>query len=250
MVMYGLLFGLVLLTSGCAKEKTKDTMTRDELTRKAQSYIKQERYEDAIPYVAKLVTRFPDDANIAKYKILLAELHFKDAQYAGAKDIFESFTQYYPSDKRSEYAKYKTIVSSFYQTLPADRDQTYTEETVKLCGDYLSNLALQKYRTSIQDILKSCNERLLDKEIYVFNFYLSKKKFDAARGRIKQLKEKFVASNKTLEPRVLYLEYKLAMKEKKSEQAKLNLKKLMAEYPQSPFATMAQALDSKPLFFF
>ena len=249
MCMYVLALLFALLLAGCAKDKTKDTMSADELSKKAHAYIKKNKQESAIPYLVELITRFPENPQVGKYKILLAELNFKESNYTVAKELYDNFSQFYPSDKHAEYAKYKTVLSSFYQMLPADCDQSYTEETIKQCKEYLANTALIKYRKDVEDILASSQERLAEKEIYVFNFYLSKKQFDAAQSRLKYLKTTF-AANTVLEPRLLYLEYKLATKAKKAEEASASMEKLLKQYPESPFTGMAQALNNKQTFIF
>jgi outer membrane assembly lipoprotein YfiO len=247
--MYGLALLFVFLLAGCAKDKTKETMTAEELVKKATMHVNAQEQEDAIPYVKELIERFPDHAKISGYKMLLAELYFKEANYTAAKTIYSHFNEFYPSDKRAEYAKYKTILSAFYQTLPADCDQSYTEETIKECKEYLANKGLNNYRKDIENILTSCNERLTEKEIYVFNFYLGRKQFDAARNRLKYLK-KTHAENKALEPRLLYLEYKLAAKEKNTTEATAAFNALHAQYPGSQFTTMADSLNNKRTFLF
>ncbi len=245
--MYALALILALLVSGCAKHKTKDTMNAEELAKKAQAHIKNKKHENAIQYVTELVARYPDHPRAGKYKILLAELQFKAENYSAAKELYDNFSEFFPSDKHAEYARYKTILSSFFQTLPADCDQSYTEETVTLCKDYLSKDTLSKYRNDVEKILAQNQERLAEKEISVFNFYLGKKQFDAARSRLAYLKEKF-SSDTTLEPRIVYLEYKLALREKKSDIALEHMNKLLTAYPESQFATMALHRNNKYSF--
>ena len=235
---------IALLLTGCAKHKTKDTMNADELAAKAHGYIKKKKHDDAIQYVGELISRYPDHPKVGKYKILLAELQFKAKNYSAAKELYDNFSEFFPSDKHAEYARYKTILSSFYQTLPADCDQSYTEETVKLCKDYLGKDSASKYRSDVEKILAQNQERLADKEVYVFDFYLRKQQFDAARSRLAYLKEKF-GKQETLQPKIAYLEYKLALKEKKYDLADEHKNKLLASYPESRFAGMAEQLDNK-----
>ena len=247
--MYVLIVIFALLMGGCAKNKTKETMNAEELAHKAQAYIKAKKHDDAVPFIAELLARYPDHQKIGKYKILLAELQFKAGNYSQAKELYENFSEFFPADKYAEYARYKTILASFYQTLPADCDQSYTEETVKLCKDYLTNNTSSKYRSDVEKMLAQNQERLADKEIYIFNFYLGKKQFDAARTRLAFLKEKF-AHIPNLEPRLAYLAYKLALKEKKKDEALLQMDILQNKYPGSPFISMAQNLSTKHTFIF
>ena len=224
-------------------------MSAEELSSKAQSYIKTKKTDDAIPFISELITRYPDHAKIGKYKILLAELQFKAKNYAGAKELYEHFSEYFPSDKHAEYARYKSILSAFYQTLPADCDQSYTDQTVKLCKDYLAQTQLKKYRTDVEKILAKNQERLAEKEMYIFDFYLGKKQFDAARARLAYLKDHY-ATLPNIAPRLAFLSYKLALKEKKQDEALIQLNELQQHFPESNYVQMAQNLNTKSTFIF
>lgn len=241
---YALVVIATLLIAGCAKHKTKETMNAEELTTKAHAYIKNKRHDDAIQYVGELISRYPDHAKVGKYKILLAELQFKAKNYSAAKELYDNFSEFFPADKHAQYARYKTILSSFYQTLPADCDQSYTEETARLCKEYLAKSPTSKYSKDIEKIFAQSQERLAEKEVYVFDFYLRKQQFDAARSRLAYLKEKF-GKEATLEPRIAYLEYKLALKEKKYDLADEHKNKILASYPNSRIAEMTVQLDNR-----
>ncbi len=236
---------LVLFFTQCAKEKTKDKMSFDELSDKTKTALKAKKRDNAITYLEEIVSRYPDHANIAKYKILLAEMYFKDGRYAAAQEVYEHFNQFYPADKRTEYAKYKSIMAMFYQTLKTDCDQTETEETVKLCQEYIQNNAFKQYRKEVQDIQTTCQNKLIDKEIYIFSFYLKQGHLDAAQGRLKYLKDKYLALNPALDARLLYLECKLAKKQKNLTLVHENVKTLRTKYASSSFTQMAQALTEK-----
>jgi outer membrane protein assembly factor BamD len=241
---------IVLAVAGCAKEKSKEDMQFDELTKKAFAAIDKKNNEKAIDYLQEVVARFPDKQNIATYKMLLAELLFKDKQYPAAQELYEHFNNYYPGDKQAEYAKYRSITSKFNQTLRADCDQTDTEDTLKLCDEYLENKSFQKYKKEIIDIHTTCENRLVDKEIYVFDFYIHEGKYDAARNRLKHLKETYLVKNELLEPRILFLECKLAKKEKDHATVKKMLDTLTNKFPESQFTRMAQSMNTQLPFIF
>jgi outer membrane assembly lipoprotein YfiO len=242
--------GLALALAGCAKEQTKETMQADELAKKATSYADKKKYEEACSYLEELIARFPDNPNISNYKIMLAELYFKDEKFEPAQILYDHFNQFYPADKQAEYSKYRSILSKFYQTLKTDCDQSDTEDAIKLCDEYVQNTSFKKYRKEILDIQHTCESRLIDKEVYVFNFYVRDGKYDAARNRLKFLKDKYLANNPALEARLLFLECKLAQKEKDSTTVKQKLDALTTKYPESQFTQMAQGLNTRAPFIF
>lgn len=242
--------GIALLLTGCAKQKSKEEMNFDELRQKAFACLEKKRNTDATEYLEHIIAQHPDRPDIAKYKLLLAEVHFKEGNYPSAFELYDHFNQFYPADNRAEYAKYQSIRAKFYQTLKADCDQTQTEETIKVCAEYLENKGFTHYATDVADIKKTCANKLIDKEVYVFNFYLKQGEHEAALGRLKNIRETYLAENPGLEARLLYLESVLAKKQKNIALVKENLGKLSTKYPESQFTRMTQALVTKQNFFF
>lgn len=232
------------ILGGCSKQKTRENMDAKELSENAVELSKKKKYENAIAFLEELVRRFPDHANLASHKILLAEMYFKNKQYAASQEVFEHYNQFYPSDKQAEYSKYKSLLSMHYQTLSHDCDQSATEETIRLCDEYLNNPIYKDYRKDALDIKRTCQNKLIDKEVYVFNFYTKHENYDAAHKRLAHLKEKYLNNNPSLEARLLYLECKLAQREKKKDRLKENLNILFKKYPESQFTQMAHAMTS------
>jgi outer membrane assembly lipoprotein YfiO len=238
------------LVLGCAKEQKKETMSFDELAARAESAAKTKKHDDAIAFLDEALSRFGDHAKIHNVKIGLADVQFDNENYPVAQVLYEQFNQFYPADPRAEYAKYKSILSMYRQALDVHCDQTETEETVKLCREYLQNAAYKKFHKEITDIQKLCENKLFNKEIYVFNFYCRRGKYDAAHHRLKTLKSKFAGSLAAHEDQVLYLECKLAQKEKNKKLIRQNLDELIKKYPMSEFTLMAQGLTAKRPFIF
>ena len=181
---------------------------------------------------------------------MLAESYFNTGDLPSAYQMYEHFKDFYPSDKKAEYAFYKSIKSKFYQTLKIDCDQSETEQTINLCKDYFKNNNYAKYTKDIEDIEYTCHRKLIDKEVYVCNFYLKKGKFKCAKNRIAYIKENYLDKDINLNPRVLYLEAKLAQKEKNKLELSKKIEQLMEEYPESNFTRMAQGLEVSRKFIF
>jgi len=222
------------------KNKKREKMTYAELSEKVQKCLAKKHIKEAIPYQEEIVSRYADRQDIAKNKLQLAELYFKIKEYAAAREVFDNFSQFYPSDPKAEYAKHKAIKAVFAENLQMDCDQSETEMTVALCKEYLESQHFNTYRKEVVDIKAQCENKLIDKEIYVFNFYMRKHEFDAARNRLNHLKENYLASNESLKPRLLELEHKLLSKDPSSKQH------LVAEKA-TPGADQAIAANNTPV---
>ena len=110
--------------------------------------------------------------------------------------------------------------------------------------------AFEKYKKEIKDVYNACERQLVEKEVYVFNFYLKKGKYEAAANRLKYLNEKFSAKNAEIDARLAYLECVLAHEQKNKVLYSQTLGKLTKLYPDSGYAKMAQRLTEKTIFVF
>jgi len=225
-------------------------MSFDELKQKTLSSLELKKQELATEYLEKLVAQHPDHENIAEYKLMLADQYFENGNLPSAYQMYDHFSEFYPSDPKSEYANYRSVLSKFYQTLKIDCDQSDTENTIKLCRNYNSNLLNQTYKSDILDIQRTCERKLIDKEVYVYNFYLKKGKYESAQNRLDYLKVNYLPENPSLEARLLFLESKLAHRQKDNNLVKEKIELLANKYPESQFTRMAQQLVSKKPFIF
>lgn len=238
----------LLVLAGCAKKiRTMDELSFDELRTKTDTALVAKKDDLAIECLKHMIAQNPDNANIASYKLQLADLLLKTGNLEGAYHVYKQYRTLYPADEKAEYAQYQSILSKFYQTLKIhkDCDTTQTQKTIKLCSKYLDNATNKNYRTDVKDIITTCESRLIDKEAYVIGNYMRQGKFQSAENRIAYLKEKFMAKNKALEPRILYLEYKLAHEQKHPVAAQEKIEALLEKYPESQFTRMAAGIAQK-----
>lgn len=242
-------FVFVLFLSGCGKrEKLIEDMNFKELAAKSQDALERKKTDAAIPYLERLVMQFPEHQQAAEYKLQLADLYLKAGRHESAFVLYENFSTLYPCHAQAEYAHYKQILAKFYQTLKLHEacDATIAEQAVDLCKNYLKNNQFVAHRQDVSDIVTTCQNRLLDKEVYIFSAYLRRGKYNSAKTRLAHLKEKYGKDNKDLEPRLLFLECKLAHKtnDKAGEEKLFN--NLVEQYPESQFTHMAQGFMQKP----
>lgn len=236
----------LLFLSSCQKQKKNpEEMKAAELKQKALAYVEKKRSEDAIEYLEKLVVQYPEDSEISKYKLLLADEYLNDGKLEASHQMYNNFKDFYPADEKAEYATYKSILAKFYQTLKVDCDQSDSTKTIKLCKSYLKAPFMSEYKNDVIDIKNTCQQKLIDKEVYVYDYYLKRKKFDAANNRIKYLKDNFLNEKPTLEARLLYLEAKLADKKKNKGIVTEKLESLINKYPNSQFTKMTKGLATK-----
>ena len=246
---FSYIFFVVFFFVGCAKRTTKDIndMSFDDLKGKAMTALDVKKNENAIKYLEYLVTQHPDHQDIFEYKFILADLYLKSGKLEAAYRLYKNYIKMYPSEKKTELAYYNSILAKYYQTLKVskDCDEEDTTKAMRLCKSYLNNSQHKKYRGEVTDIQYTCERRLIDKEVYVFNTYLLRNKLQSAQCRLDHLRGTYVSKHPALEAQLLYLEGKLAQKQKNDDLVQKKAEKLFAMHPDSEYAKKAQGLVRK-----
>lgn len=242
---------LLILLPNCAKEKKlTENLTFNELKEQTVIALKEKKYSNAIQPLEIILSQHNEKKELSKYKLMLADSYFHTGNLASAYQMYHNFKEFYPADKKTEYATYQAIKSDFYQTLNVDCDQSITYKTIDLCKKYIKNSNYSKYQKDVEDIEYTCQRKLIDKEVYVYNFYLRKGKIQSAKNRLKYLKENFIDVDPNLKARIVYLEAKLAQKENRDDEVTKKIDLLNEQYPNSQFTRMAQQLNYKRKFIF
>jgi len=247
------LFSISIFIAGCGRRIRKpEDLTLAELKTSAISAVERNRKEEAIAYLEQLISQYPEHQDIFEYKFMLADMYMKVGRLDAAYNLYKHYTELYPSEAKAEEAHYKSILSKFYQTLKVskDCDDSDTQRAIKQCQAYLSVPLYNAYRNDVKDIRYTCERRLIDKEVYVFNTYMRRKKFQSAKNRIDYLRETFLPKHPTLEAQILYLESLLAQKQKNKKLVDEKVEELFEKFPTSRFTRMAQGVSSKKKFSF
>jgi outer membrane assembly lipoprotein YfiO len=246
------LAALTCMLPGCGGDKPltklKD-LEFEELEKQVKDQASDEDHKTKI--LEQIIAKFPDHPHIANYKMQLADHCFEQEKFATAYDLYEHFSRMYPTDARSEFAQFQSINSKFQlsREINDDCDSSDTKEAIKQCADYLTREMSQSFKTEVSSIKATCEERLLDKEIHVYNSYLRRGKYQSAQHRLDYLKEHFLPVNSELAPRILFLECKLAERKNDRDIAIKHLESLINTYPTSQFTRMAESIMNKKAFF-
>jgi len=264
---YSLLL-LVSLFFACAKKKSKKEIVQNIQNDKERiaylldlddssriidvvsndSHLSSVRSPDVIAdEVESFIRKNPGDPEIAYYKVLLANLYLRMGRLVSAHELFKQIVELHPSSPLLEYAYYKTILSKYYQSLGFEFDQEVTEETIALCNSYLSENVFYEYKSDIIDIMNTCRQKLVDKEFYVYNFYLRRKNYKSAQKKLEYIRDKFAKDDMLLQARLLYLECRLEKERGNLESASEKLNRLLSDYPGTRFTRMAQSMLSKKI---
>jgi outer membrane assembly lipoprotein YfiO len=249
-----MLVSTALLTlSGCKKsgnESPSDEKNIQELSDRAQEALESNDKTEAIIHIEKIVYNHPESSIAQSYKLKLAELYFDVENFESAYRSYRSFTKLYPSDARAQEASYRAILSKYRQTMSfkSECDVTTAEKTVRLCDKYLNDPTYTDYLDDVSSIRATSMHRVIQKEIFVFNSYLTYGKTKSARKRLNYLKENYLPEYPEIAAQLDYLECKLAKAEERRDIQETCLARLNEKHPDSHYTRMARSIVNRSFF--
>ncbi len=212
--------------------KDAKTLQFDELRKAANLAMQVGWHDKALLYLQQMVSNTKDSEVIKTLKLEIADILFEKGSLQKAGDAFGEYLALYPGSDQSEYAHYKQLLCTFYQTLKTDQDQASTKQAIQLAQSYLEKgLAYKAYRTEIVQIRQQCHAMLYESELNVFNFYMKKKSYGAASGRLAYLKKQYLEKLPEVEPHIISLECRLAQAQGNKEVYQERLAFLHKKFP-------------------
>lgn len=248
--------GLIVLSlfllgfKGCPASETstatdqRAAIAKEDLLQKKEASVAANDMEHVAMYLEQLVVQHPDAPECKGWRLQLGEVYLTLGNLEPAYRVFRDYTKLYPNDSNTEEASFQALFTKYKQTvrMRQECDVTEAQKTIKLCKKYLEDPSHTNRRTEVEDIQKTCENRIVNKEAYILDTYLVHGKIDSAKSRLASLKELYLPANAELEPHVMYLECKVARAENRSDAVQQIYTDLRSKYPESPFVKLAQPL--------
>ncbi|MGD1997291.1 MAG: outer membrane protein assembly factor BamD [Candidatus Dependentiae bacterium] len=240
--------------NGCKKDAVESDAQSDQ-TKEEQDHRaifvahNNKNYDHTLQLIGNFLNDHTQSKHEQSLRLMMADVLYEQESYHAAYDAYRSYEQNYPASPRAEYAAYKAAHAKFNQANRIECDSTPTEETVLLCQEYKARSDYQQYRRQIEDLENTCQQRLVDKEFYVANTYMTQQRFASARKRLEQIEEKFDLDLFGGADKLNFYKAKLAKQENNTEALAALIGEMEVAHPQSKFTAMAQQLNKPGLFF-
>ena len=117
---------------------------------------------------------------------------FKQENYQDAIDVFDNFLAFHQGHPKRDYVQWM-IGESYFLSMPEtiDRDLSMAYEAINSFTTLAKDFPRSQYVDKVPERIKSCNEFILKREIYIADFYFKTKKYLSASSRYKD----FLASS-------------------------------------------------------
>lgn len=242
--------GFALLWAACGKGSVKPITYAGNAQRLYESGMRSYQkgnYTDATASFQTVKRRFPYSKWAILAELRIADSSFGREAYLEAVDAYKLFMKFHPTNENVPYAQYQ-IAHAHYKLGPDDwfllppayeKDMQAVVDALTEVKKFMKNYPGSGLRPKAQELLRKCERKLGDLELYVARFYLDRDKLAAALGRLEYL----LSSYPTLaaDEEVLYLLGRTYASMGRHAQATTVYQKLMTEKPKSKYGKKVTA---------
>ena len=229
----------LLLLNGCGGSLLNlSDKSPEELLKDAVAYTRAENFTDAKTSLNKLIEDFPDSPEKVKASLLIAEVHYKNDQFAESKFMFKSFLELYPAHRLADRAFYFMAMSDYKLMDLETRDQTFAQNALEEFEKFIKTYPKSKYLSLAETKRKQCLESLARNQMEIGKFYFRTSAFHSAITRFQQLMSTY--PDQPFLDEVLFLLGESFYNEQSFEKAKQKYQELIHKFPRSPFVQEAR----------
>ena len=144
-------------------------------------------YEEALGIFTKIRDQHPYLDYSVKSKLEMANIYFQQREYILAQGSYEVFKKLHPN-YQSDYVFYQ-LGLSYYHSLPGaiDRDISLATKPIGYFQELLTRHPQSKFAKDGQVKLREVQEKLVQKELYIADFYFKQKIYKSALLRYVQM---------------------------------------------------------------
>lgn len=226
--------------SGCASSEERNVNTAEGAYKYAQEFDQSERYELALTKYADVKNKFPYSALATEAELAIADVHYKRESFAEAQLSYQNFRDLHPKHPKIDYVVYR-IAMSYYMQLPDtyDRDLSLGHDAIYHFDELIKSYPQSQYVAEAKQKREETYRQLMEKELYIADFYFKQEKFNSALRRYEGAIKKY--SGIGFDPRAHLGAARSAKKLADNEKLKYHVGILTKDYPKSDEAQTAKS---------
>ena len=183
------------LWSGCAT-KTLNESSPKEMYDDANQDIDNDRYLLALDKLRIVKSKFSYSNYGALAQLRMGDVYFLQDSFPEAAAAYETFVELYPKNEKAAYALFRAG-ESYFNDIPStvQRDMRSAESAISSFTIYMKKYPNGESVEKARDLKKKAYNKLAAKEMEVAEFYIRRKKPDAARVRLQKLLDQYGESD-------------------------------------------------------
>lgn len=185
----------LIIHSGCSSKKVNESDPK-EMFEDAEADVKNDRYLLALDKLRIVKSKFAYTSYAALAQLKIADVFFLQESYPEAASSYETFVELYPKHEKSAYALFRMGESQFLD-IPSNtaRDLRSAESTIQTLDLYSKKYPNGENIQKALEMRQLAYDRLAEKELSIAEFYIKRKKPDAARLRLNKILDNFSNSS-------------------------------------------------------
>jgi outer membrane protein assembly factor BamD len=222
-----LLMSLIFIN--CAGDRPKGKTEAEILFKEAQELISEERYLLATEKLNQIKNQYPYSYYAKPAELLHADVLFMQENYVESAAAYMLYRDFHPKDDRIEYVIFR-IAESYYMQIPPtnDRDLQGAAEAVRYYQELLEKFPKTSYAKLTREKIRLCQKMLLEKDLYIADFYYRTEVFQASRYWYREILSK--NKDKNLTEQLVFRLIDSAMKAKLFKECIADGKYLLKKY--------------------
>ena len=164
------------------------------LYEKATNEITHGRYDVGRLTLQTMLNTYPDSEYLAKAKLAIADSYYEQGGVSGltqSEAEYKDFITFFPTAPEAPMAQYRVGMAHFRMMAKADRDQTEARLAEAELKEFMLKYPEDPLVIRAKARLREAQEVLAQGEFETANFYEMRGAYRAARGRYREITEKY-----------------------------------------------------------
>lgn len=229
----------IWILASCASVE-KNANTPEGIFNDAKEAAESSRYEYALRKFEEIKNRFPYSNFATESELAIADTFYMQENFADAQLNYQNFRDLHPRHPKIDYVIYRTALS-YYMQLPEtdDRDLTLSNDAIYHFDELIKKYPSSSYTTEAKIKRDELYRRLMEKELYIADFYYKQEKYESALFRYEIALNKYPGIG--LDPRAHFGATLSAKQILDTKKRRLHANILIQKYPNSNEAKKVQA---------
>jgi outer membrane protein assembly factor BamD len=191
LALFSAVFSLSVVIGGCSSKSINESNPK-EMYDDANQDIENDRYMIALDKLRIVKSKFSYSNYGALAQLRIGDVYFLQESFTEAATAYETFVELYPKHEKSPYALFRSG-ESYYDDIPStiQRDMRSAESAISTFTQYLKKYPGGEYQDKAKDMKTKAYNKLAEKELEVAQFYIRRKKPDAAKQRLQKILDQY-----------------------------------------------------------
>lgn len=240
---FAVIVGILVVVCACKKTPGQRSLLDYSLSAEALFDEAMEEFDaedciDAEKLFQEVRRQYPYSRFAPLADLRIADCQFIQGNHAAAAVAYQQFVRRYPAHEETHYAAFRRGLS-FVKMIPGDwvitpppheRDQSATRDARMALNSFLNTYPRSPHRERVRELLAEVENALVRHEIYVAEFYRSRKQLKAATVRLAGVRASF--PDASMVPDAMFLRARTYLQLDRTGDARRVLEEIIEFFPE------------------